>query len=177
MEHEFTERRRSPRVSIENATIVALHVSVPVRLLGLSPDGLRMACRVPLRAGSTVRVVGGFAGRRLQVELSVDEVSNRLDEGVGGYVLGGSLPSFDPTARQVIAAMLGANGRRPDVEPASRVDRGRSETRPVAAPGYQFSNHTPAATTSASTATRMPHVCQPSTAKGGRRDAVIPASL
>ena len=41
----------------------------------------------------------------------------------------------------------------------------------------QFSNHTPASRTSASTATRMAHVCQPSTAKAGRRDVVITASF
>jgi hypothetical protein len=127
MEHEFTERRRSPRVSAGNGTIVALHVSMPVRLLNLHSDGLLLASEVPLRVGSTVRVVTGLAGQRLEVELCVDEVSNQPREGVGGYVLGGRLPSFDPTAREIIAALLGANGVCPDVEPASRVDRGRSE--------------------------------------------------
>jgi len=128
MEHEFTERRRSPRVSTENGTIVALHVSVPVRLLDLSSDGLLLACEVPLRVGSTVRVVTGLTERRLAVELCVDQVSNRPDEGVGGYLLGGRFPSFDPTARPIITALLSANGICPDVEPASRVNRGRSET-------------------------------------------------
>lgn len=128
MEHEFTPRRRSPRVSAENGTIVALHVSVPVRLLDLSSDGLLLACEVPLRVGATVRVVTGLAGRRLEVELCVDVVSNRRDEGVGGYVLGACFPSFDPTARPFIAALLSANGMCPDVEPASRAAQGRSET-------------------------------------------------
>jgi hypothetical protein len=126
MEHEFAKRRRSPRVCTEYGTIVALHVSVPVRLLDLSPDGLLMACEVPLRVGSTVRVVTGVTGRRLAVELCVDPVSNRPDEGVGGYLLWGRLPSSDLTARQVITALLSANGIRPDVEPAPRIDRGRS---------------------------------------------------
>jgi hypothetical protein len=128
VEHEFTTRRRSPRVSAENGTIVALHVSVPVRLLDLSSDGLLLACEVPLRVGSTVRVVTGLAGRRLEVELCVDLVSNRRDEGVGGYVLGACFASFDPTARQVITALLSANGLRPDVEPAPPAAQGRSET-------------------------------------------------
>jgi len=128
MEHEFTEPRRSPHVSTENGTMAALHVSMPVRLLDLNSDGLLLACEVPLRVGSTVRVVTELAGRRLEVELCVDEVSNRPVEGVGGYLLGGCFPSFDPTARQIITALLSANGIFPDVEPASRVDRGRSET-------------------------------------------------
>jgi len=108
MEPEFRERRRSPRLSADNRTMVALHVSVPVRLLDLSSDGLLLACEAPLRVGSTVRVVSGLAGRRLEVELCVRHASSRRDEEVGGYVVGGSFPSFDPTARQVITALLGA---------------------------------------------------------------------
>ena len=150
MEHEFTTRRRSPRVSAENGTIVALHVSVPVRLLDLSSDGMLLACEIPLRAGSTVRVVTGLAGRRLEVELSVDEVSNRPDEGVGGYVLAGSFPSFDPAARQIITALLGANGLRTAGGPAPRPVRGRPETpvrgavrreRPVGRPEHPRPEH------------------------------------
>ena len=110
MEHEFSERRRSPRVSTECGTIAALHVAVPVRLLDLSSDGLLLACDVPLRVGATVRVVTRLAGRRLEVELCVRHVSRRRDEGVGGYVYGGSFPSFDQTARHTIAALLGENG-------------------------------------------------------------------
>ena len=143
MEHEFTKHRRSPRVSTENRTMAALHVSVPVRLLDLSSDGMLLACEVPLRAGSTVRVVTGLAGRRLEVELSVDEVSNRPDERIGGYVLAGSFPSFDPAARQIITALLGASGlcaaaepvpqaahRRPQTPVHSRVRRERPGRRP-----------------------------------------------
>jgi hypothetical protein len=107
---------------------VALHVSVPVRLLDLSSDGLLLACEVPLRVGSTVRVVTGLAGQRLEVELCVDVVSNRRDEGVGGYVLGACFASFDPTAQQAITALLNANGMRPALEPAPRAAQGRSET-------------------------------------------------
>ena len=54
MEHEFRERRRSPRASADNRTMVALQVSVPIRLLDLSSDGLLLACEAPLRVGSTV---------------------------------------------------------------------------------------------------------------------------
>ena len=146
MDHEFRERRRSPRLATERGAMAALHVSVPVRLLDLSSDGLLLACDVPLRAGSTVRVVTGLAGRRLDVELCVHHVSNRRDEGVGGYILGGSFPSFDPAARQIITALLGANGFCADGGPAPRADRSRSETparrgvrreRPVRRPEYQ----------------------------------------
>jgi len=108
MEHEFRERRRSPRVSADNRTMVALQVSVSVRLLDLSSDGLLLACEAPLRVGSTVRFVSGLAGRRLEVELCIRHASSRRDEGAGGYVVGGSFPSFEPTARQVITALLGA---------------------------------------------------------------------
>ena len=45
----------------------------------------------------------GLAGRRLEVELCVRHVSSRRGEGVGGCVVGGSFPPFDPTARQIIS--------------------------------------------------------------------------
>jgi hypothetical protein len=111
MDHEVAERRAAPRFSPGNGMIVALHVSVPVRLLGLSPAGLLMACAVPLRAGSTVRVVTGHAGRRLEAELCVDEVSNRPDDRIGGYVLCGRSASLDTAPRRTTTALL------PDVHP------------------------------------------------------------
>ena len=128
MEHEFRERRRSPRASTDNRTMVALQVSVPIRLLDLSSDGLLLACEAPLRVGSTVRVVSGMAGRRLEVELCVRHASSRRDEGVGGCVVGGSFPSFDPTARQIITALLAASVPCTAGEPAPWVAQGRSKT-------------------------------------------------
>lgn len=119
MEQEFTERRHSPHVSTDAGMIMALHVSVPVRLLGLNSDGLLLACRVPLRIGSTVRVAAELAGRHVEVELCVDHVSNRPDERVGGYVLRGRLPSFDPAAWRRLTALLGASVRRTADEPVS----------------------------------------------------------
>jgi hypothetical protein len=127
MEHEFRERRRSPRVSADNRTMVALQASVPIRLLDLSSDGLLLASEAPLRVGSTVRVVSRLAGRRLEVELCVRHASSRRGEGVGGCVVGGSFPSFDPTARQIITALLAASVPCPAGEPAPRVAQGRSK--------------------------------------------------
>ena len=106
MDYPFIERRRAPRASTETAALSAVHVSVPVRLLDLGSDGLLMASWAPLRVGSTVRVAAAFAGRRLDVELSVRHVSGQWDERVGGYVVGGSFASFDAAARQLIAALL-----------------------------------------------------------------------
>jgi hypothetical protein len=125
MEHEFRERRRSPRVSTESGTIAALHVAVPVRLLDLSSDGLLLASEAPLRVGSTVRIVSRLAGRQLAVELCVRHVSTRRGEAAGGYVFGGSFPPFDPTVRQTIAAVLAEHGLCPAGEPAPQVDRDR----------------------------------------------------
>ena len=110
MDYPFIERRRAPRASTETAALSAVHVSVPVRLLDLGSDGLLMASWAPLRVGSTVRVAAAFAGRRLDVELSVRHVSGQWDERVGGYVVGGSFASFDAAARQIIAALLAASG-------------------------------------------------------------------
>ena len=109
MKHEFAQRRRSPRVPAEPGIVTALHVSVPVRLLRLSSDSLLLVCKVPLRMGSTVRLATELAGRRLEIELCVDHVSNRPDEALGGYVLGGRPASFDPASWRRITALLGAS--------------------------------------------------------------------
>jgi hypothetical protein len=131
--------------------MVALHVSVPVRLLDLSSDGVRLACEVPLRAGSTVRVVSGLAGRRLEVELCVRHASSRRDERVGGYLVGGSFPPFDPTARHIIAALLGASAPLTAGERARWAGQDRAETparggvrreRPVRRPGHSRPDQT-----------------------------------
>ena len=127
MEHQFIERRRSPRTATETATLSAVHVSVPVRLLDLGPNGLLMACWAPLRVGSTVRVVAGFSGRRLEVELSVRHVSGQWDGRIGGYVVGGSFASFDAAARQIITALLSASGLSAVGEPAALAAHGRLE--------------------------------------------------
>ena len=129
MEHEFRERRRSPRASADNRTMVALQVSVPIRLLDLSSDGLLLACEAPLRVGSTVRVVSRLGGgRRLEVELCVRHASSRRGEGVGGCVVGGSFPTFDPTARQIITALLAASVPCTAGEPPPWVAQGRPKT-------------------------------------------------
>ena len=128
MEHEFRERRRLPRVSADNRTIAALQVSVPVRLLDLSSHGLLLACEAPLRVGTTVRVVSSLAGRRLEVELCVCHAFSLRGEGGGGCVVGGRFPSCDPTARQVITALLAASVPYTAGEPAPRAAQRRSNT-------------------------------------------------
>jgi hypothetical protein len=144
MDYAFTERRSSPRASTESAALGALHVSVPVRLLDIGSDGLLVASWVPLRVGSTVRVVASVAGRRMEVEIIVRHVSGGWDERAGGYVVGGSFPSVDAAARQVITALIGASGlgaaadaiplaarSRPEAPIHGGVRRGRSARRPA----------------------------------------------
>lgn len=119
MGHGPAEGRRMACVSGETAVIMALHVAMPVRLLGLTSDGLLLACQVPLRIGSTVRVAAELAGQRLDVELCVDHVSNRPDEAVGGYVLRGRMPSFEPAAWRRITTLMGKKVTGPGDERTS----------------------------------------------------------
>lgn len=127
MDHAFTERRSSPRASTESTALGALHVSVPVRLLDIGSDGLLVASWVPLRVGSTVRVAADVAGRRMEVEIIVRHVSGGWDEQAGGYIVGGSFPSFDATARQLITALLGASPLCAAADPIPLAARGRPE--------------------------------------------------
>ena len=126
MDHPFTERRRSPRIATANGTMAVRPVSMPVRLLDISSDGLMLACPRPLTVAATPRVVSWLAGRRLEVELVVRHVSSQWVDEAGGYVAGGRFPALDPRARLVIDALLAASARLAVVGPASQAGRGRS---------------------------------------------------
>jgi hypothetical protein len=128
VDHEFTERRRSPRVATTSGTLVARPVSVRVRLLDLSSDGLMLACPAPVRVGATARVIAWLAGHRLDAEFDIRHVSSQWDEAAGGYLTGGSLPSPDQLARRTLNDLLA--GLDPDIaaEAPPRVDRDRART-------------------------------------------------
>ena len=128
MEHEFAERRRSPRVATTNGTMVIRPVSVRVRLLDLSSDGLLLACPDPTRIGGTARVIAWLGGRRLDAEFDLRHVSSQWDDKAGGYLVGGRFPSLDPLARRTHNDLLGASDPHQAVEPPLRVDRGRART-------------------------------------------------
>jgi len=126
VEHEFTERRRSPRVATTNGTMVIRPVSVRVRLLDLSSDGLLLACPDPTRIGGTARVIAWLAGRRLDAEFDIRHVSSQWDEAAGGFLVGGTFPSLDPLARRTLNGLVAASEPHPAGEPPPRVDRGRA---------------------------------------------------
>jgi hypothetical protein len=128
VEHEFTERRRSPRAATANGTMVIRPVSVGVRLLELSSDGLLLVCPDPTRISGTARVIAWLAGRRLDVRFDIRHVSSRWDEEAGGYLVGGSFPSLDPLARQALNDLVGASDPHQAGDPPPRVDRHRART-------------------------------------------------
>jgi hypothetical protein len=101
-------------------------VSVRVRLLDLSSDGLLLACPDPTRLGGTARVVAWLGGRRLDVEFGIRHVSSQRDEEAGGYLVGGSFPSLDPLLRRTLNDLVGASDPHPAGELPPRVNRGRA---------------------------------------------------
>jgi hypothetical protein len=103
-------------------------VSVRIRLLDLSSDGLLLACPDPTRLGGTARVVAWLAGRRLDVEFGIRHVSSQWDEEAGGFLVGGSFLSLDPLVRRTLNDLVGARDPHPAGEPPPRVDRGRART-------------------------------------------------
>ncbi len=106
MENGFIERRRSPRVSVADSATVVRPVSMAVRLLDLSSEGVLLSCPDPIRLGATSRVIARLAGRSLDAELDVRHVSTQWDQRVGGYRVGGRFLSLGPQARLAIEELL-----------------------------------------------------------------------
>jgi hypothetical protein len=106
MDNGFIERRRSPRVSVTSGNVLVRPVSMAVRLLDLSSEGLLMSCPDPLRLGATTKVIARLAGRSLDAEIDVRHVSTRWDQRIGGYRVGGRFLSLGPQARLAIERLL-----------------------------------------------------------------------
>ena len=109
MEDGFIERRRFPRVPLTSGTAFVRPVSMAVRLLDLSSDGLLMSCPDPLRLGATSKVMARLAGRSLDAEIDIRHVSSRWDQRIGGYRVGGRFVSLGPQARLAIEGLLGGS--------------------------------------------------------------------
>lgn len=111
MDTGFVERRRAPRVSMETGTTLVRPVSMAVKLLDLSADGMLLSCPDPLSPGALPRIVAKLGSRSLDVELDVRHVSNQWDPRVGGYRVGGRFVAPGPQARQAVDSLLvGSDG-------------------------------------------------------------------
>ena len=112
MEDGFVERRRSPRVSLGSGAQFVRPVSMAVRLLDVSSDGVLLACPIRVAPGAVPRVVARLSGRPLDVELDVRHASSQWDHRVGGYRVGGRFLAPEPQARQAIEGLLRWSERR-----------------------------------------------------------------
>ena len=107
MENGFIERRRSPRVAIASGAVVVRPVSMAVRLLDLSSEGVLLSCPDPIGPGAVPRVIARLGERPLDAELDVRHVSKQWDPRAGGYRVGGRFLSLAPQARQAVDQLLG----------------------------------------------------------------------
>ena len=106
MEHGFSERRRSPRVPMGSSAQIVRPVSMAVRLLDLSSEGLLMACPSPIPAGAPSRVIARLGNRPLDAEIDVRHVSSQWDQHAGGYRVGGRFTSLGPQAKVAVESLL-----------------------------------------------------------------------
>jgi hypothetical protein len=106
MENGFIERRRSPRVPIGSGAQVVRPVSMAVRLLDLSSDGVLLSCPDPVAPGAVSRVIARLGSKALDAELDVRHSSSQWDQRVGGYRVGGRFLSLGPQARLAIESLL-----------------------------------------------------------------------
>lgn len=109
MENGFIERRRSPRVPMRDNTAVLRPISMAVRLLDLSSEGVLLSCPDPISPGATSKVAARLGGRSLEAELDVRHVSSQWDQRVGGYRVGGRFLALGPQARLAIEELLGGS--------------------------------------------------------------------
>ena len=106
MESGFIERRRSPRIALASGAMAVRLVSMPVRFLDLSSDGVLLSCPDPIAPGATSRVIARLGGRPLDAELDVRHVSSEWDQRVGGYRVGGRFLPLAPQARLAVESLL-----------------------------------------------------------------------
>jgi hypothetical protein len=106
MESPFIERRRSPRVQMGSGARVVRPVSMAVRLLDLSSDGVLLSCPDPIAPGAASRVIARLGNRPLDAELDVRHVSGQWDQRIGGYRVGGRFLSLGPQAKLAVEGLL-----------------------------------------------------------------------
>lgn len=106
MENGFIERRRSPRVPMGGGAQIVRPISMAVRLLDLSSEGVLLSCPDPIAPGSTPRVIARLGNRPLDAELDVRHVSSQWDQRAGGYRVGGRFLPLAPQARQAVESLL-----------------------------------------------------------------------
>ena len=81
-------------------------VSMAVRVLDLSTDGVLVSCPDPIAPGVAARVIAHLGNRPLDAELDVRHVSRQWDQRVGGYRVGGRFLSLAPQARMAVDRLL-----------------------------------------------------------------------
>ena len=112
MENGFIERRRSPRVAMGSGAQVVRPVSMAVRLLDVSSEGVLMACPSPITPGAVSRVIARLGNRPLDAGLDVRHVSSQWDPRAGGYRVGGRFVALGPQAREAVDSLLNGSERR-----------------------------------------------------------------
>jgi hypothetical protein len=111
MESGFIERRHSPRIPMGHGAQMVRPVSMAVRLLDLSSDGVLLSCPDPVALGAASRLIARLASRPLDAALDVRHVSSQWDQRVGGYRVGGRFLQLAPEARLAVESLLNGNER------------------------------------------------------------------
>lgn len=112
MENGFVERRRSPRVPVGGGAVLVRPVSMAVRVLDLSTDGVLLSCPDPIAPGAAARVIARLGDGPLDADLDVRHVSKQWDQRVGGYRVGGRFLSLAPLARMAVDHLLRGSEHR-----------------------------------------------------------------
>jgi hypothetical protein len=112
MENGFIERRRSPRVAMGSGALAVRPVSMAVRLVDLSSEGVLIACPNPITPGAASRVIARLGDRPFEAGLEVRHVSNHWDPRVGGYRVGGRFVALGPQAKAAVERLLGGGEHR-----------------------------------------------------------------
>jgi hypothetical protein len=112
MDTGFVERRRSPRVPVGDAAKAVRPVSMAVRLLDLSSQGVLLSCPDPVPPGATSRVIVRLGDSPFDAELDVRHASSQWDQRLGGYRVGGRFVALSPQAKLAVDALLSGSEHR-----------------------------------------------------------------
>lgn len=108
MSEAFLERRREPRVPMQEDQVIGLPVALTVRLVDISAGGVLLSSSQKLTIGQRARLQTTLGSDPFNVEVEVRRVADGGQEGAarGRYRIGAVFTSLDEAASRSVNHFL-----------------------------------------------------------------------